>query len=107
MVNMRRQYFSWLISLLLVLAQHGALLHELGHLEHAPTAGTTLKESGQPLESALCLTCQAFSQVTNPATAGAPHLPLAPAALIRTPDPHYSIVAANAPTPRSRGPPQA
>lgn len=104
---MRRPGFSWIVSLLLLLAQHGALLHELSHLDRAhPAAGTTLRESAHGLESGLCLTCEAFSQVTNPATAGTLHLPLAPAALIPSPDPLYSIVAADAPTPRSRGPPQ-
>ena len=103
---MRRSGFSWIVSLLLLLAQHGALLHELSHLDHAHTAGTTLHESAQRLESGLCLTCEAFSQVTNPATTAALHLPLAPAGLIPGPDPLYSIVAATAPTPRSRGPPR-
>jgi hypothetical protein len=103
---MRRPGFSWIVSLLLLLAQHGAVLHEISHLDRVHTDGTTLREAGHGLESALCLTCEAFSQVTNPATVGALHLPLAPAALIPTPDPLYSIVAARAPTPRSRGPPQ-
>jgi len=103
---MRRSGFSWIVSLLLLLAQHGAVLHELSHLDHAHTTGTTLHEDAQRLESGLCLTCEAFSQVTNPATAAALHLPLAPATLIPGPDPRYSVVAANAPRPRSRGPPQ-
>jgi len=104
--KMRRPGFSWIVSLLLLLAQHGAVLHELSHLDHSHATGTVLRERAQPLESGLCLTCEAFSQVTNPATAAALHVPLAPAALIPGPDPLYSIVAANAPTPRSRGPPQ-
>jgi hypothetical protein len=103
---MRRSGFSWIVSLLLLLAQHGAVLHELSHLNPVHTAGTTLRESGHGLESGLCLTCEAFSQVTNPAAAPALHLPLAPAALIPGPDPRFDVVAANAPTPRSRGPPQ-
>jgi len=103
---MRRLCFSWVVSLLLLLAQHGALLHELSHFSHgAQSSGATLQQDGQSLESGLCLTCQAFSQVTNPAAAAALHVPLAPAALIATPDPRFAIVAANAPTPRSRGPP--
>jgi hypothetical protein len=103
---MRRTGFSWIVSLLLLLAQHGALLHELSHLDHAHTTGTALRGGAQRLESGLCLTCEAFSQVTNPAATAALHLPLARAAPIPSADPLYSIVAATAPTPRSRGPPQ-
>ena len=65
-----------------------------------------LRERNNNLNRGLCLTCEAFSQVTNPATAASLHLPLAPAALIPSADPLYSIIAATAPTPRSRGPPQ-
>jgi len=104
---MRRLCFSWVVSLLLLLAQHGALLHELSHLVgEATTNGATLRAPAQALESGICLTCEAFSQVTHPATAAALHVPLAAAALIASPDPCYAIVAANGPTPRSRSPPQ-
>jgi hypothetical protein len=106
-VKMRRASFSWLMALLLLLAQHGALLHELSHYGHSrQTSGTTVREDGRGLESGLCLTCEAYSQVTNPATAGVVHVPLSPAALIPIPEPRLVVVAANAPTPRSRGPPQ-
>jgi len=95
-----------MVSLLLLVAQHGALLHELGHYAHgAQTAGTALQGSST-LDGGRCLTCEAFSQVTNPATAGAVHVPLSPAALTPIPDPSFGVAAANAPTPRSRGPPQ-
>jgi hypothetical protein len=104
---MRRLSLSWLASLLLLLAQHGALLHELSHLARGTqTAGATLAGNGHSLEGGLCLTCEAFSQVTNPASAAATCVPLSPPAVIPTPDPSYAVVAANAPTPRSRGPPQ-
>jgi hypothetical protein len=104
---MRRLGLSWMVSLLLLLAQHGALLHELSHFSRdTHTAGATLRQDSRPLESGPCLTCEAFSQVTNPATAGAAHVPLCPPALIPAPDPCYAVVAADAPTPRSRGPPQ-
>lgn len=104
---MHRLGLSWLASLLLLIAQHGALLHELSHHTHGTqTGGATLTRGGQALENGLCLTCEAFSQVTNPATAGVAHVPLSPPPVIRSPDPSYAVVAANAPTPRSRGPPQ-
>jgi hypothetical protein len=104
--KMRRSSFSWIVSLLLLLAQHGAVLHELSHLDRSHATGTALRDDAQRPESGLCLTCEAFSQVTNPAAGASLHLPLAPAALIPSADPLYSIIAATAPTPRSRGPPQ-
>jgi hypothetical protein len=104
---MCRVGLSWLASLLLLIAQHGALLHELSHHAHGtPSSAATLTGKHQALEDGLCLTCEAFSQVINPATAGAVHIPLCPAAVIPPPDPSYVVVAAYPPTPRSRGPPQ-
>jgi hypothetical protein len=35
---MRRPSIAWLLSLLLVFAQQGAVLHELGHLSHSDPA---------------------------------------------------------------------
>jgi hypothetical protein len=104
---MHRRYLSWLVSLLLVLAQHGAALHELGHLSHsARSEGATLRAGMELLENQLCPTCQAFSQIANPATARAIPVGVTPAAIIPASDPRYAIVSAEAPTPRSRGPPQ-
>ena len=43
--TVRRSTLSWLLSLLLVLVQQGAVLHELSHLSHCdPTGGTTLRD---------------------------------------------------------------
>jgi hypothetical protein len=104
---MRRSYLSWLLSLVLVLVQHGAVLHELGHLSHGErTAGTTLRADPQSLDSCPCLTCEAFAQIANPAASAAPDIDVCPAALLPTRDPCYAVVAADTPAPRSRGPPQ-
>ena len=93
---MRRSFLSWVLSLSLLLAQHGALLHELGHLSHhGGTAGMA------------ALTCQAFAQIANPVAAGTADLAVSPPALIPARHPSYVIVGADAPNPRSRGPPQA
>jgi hypothetical protein len=109
---MRRLCLSWVLSLSLLLAQHGALLHELSHLTHAGhSAGaalsTELSAALQPAEGGLCPTCEAFAQIANPAAAGATDLAVCLAALIPAPDPRFTIVGTDAPTPRSRGPPQA
>jgi hypothetical protein len=102
---MRQSSLAWLLSLLLVLAQHGALLHGIGHLSHGDRAtGATIEALA---EGSQCPACAAFAQVTNPAAAAVDSLAIRPAGLLPTPDPRYAIVAADAPTPRSRGPPQA
>jgi hypothetical protein len=104
---MRRSSLSWLLSLLLVLVQHGAVVHELGHLSHAERAsGPVLRADVQPLERGLCLTCEAFAQIANPAAAGASAVAVCPAALLPTRDPCYAVIGADTPAPRSRGPPQ-
>jgi hypothetical protein len=104
---MRRACLSWLLSLLLVLVQHGAVLHELGHLGQAggssgPAAHTDLQAAG----AAACPTCEAYSQIANPVGVSAHDVAVLPAALLDTGDPSYTIPAVDIPTPRSRGPPQ-
>jgi hypothetical protein len=95
------------MALLVLLAQQGALLHELGHLtEAAHASGLALQPAAPLLEGGVCPTCEAFSQVANPAAAHAVHPALCLPALALTPAPGYAIVLAEAPTPRSRGPPQ-
>lgn len=96
-----------MLLLLLVFAQYGAVLHELGHLSQGQRSeGATLRADAQLLENGVCLTCEAFAQVANPAAGGAPSLAACPAAVIPAPEPCYIVVGADAPTPRSRGPPQ-
>ncbi len=102
---MRRFPLAWLLSLLLVFAQHGALLHELGHLGHGDTAGATL-HADSLADAGQCSTCNAFAQVSNPAGAAAAVLIVDNAGLLPVPEPRYTIAGAQAPTPRSRGPPQ-
>jgi hypothetical protein len=108
MVKMRRLSLAWVLSLLLVFAQHGAVLHELGHLSHSGPAGSTaLSADPHALTGASCATCEGFAQIANPAASGVPAVVVCPGGCLATPDPRDAIVAANTPTPRSRGPPQA
>ena len=95
-----------MLSLLLVFAQYGALLHELGHLSRAGHATPATAEL-QATDDGACPTCEAYAQIANPAAAAAADLALCPAEFLPAPEPHYGIAAADAPTPRSRGPPQA
>jgi hypothetical protein len=103
---MSRRSLTWLLSLFLLLAQHGALLHELGHLSHGSAAGASLQAAGDVLDSGSCPTCHAFSQVANPVGAHVAGLSLSLAAIACAPEPLYAIVAVDPPPPRSRGPPQ-
>jgi hypothetical protein len=102
----RRLYIAWILSLLLVFAQCGALLHELGHLSHAGHAGTPAAAL-YATDDGACPTCEAYAQIANPAGAVTVVLAACPAEFLPTPDPCDSIAGADAPTPRSRGPPQA
>jgi hypothetical protein len=104
---MRRTSLSWVLSLLLVLVQHGAVLHELGHLTHADCRdGTALRAQVQGLDAASCATCEAYAQIVNPMAAGAGPVAATPVCSCATPGARYAIVCAAPPTPRSRGPPQ-
>ena len=104
---MRRSSLSWLLSLLLVLVQHGAVLHGLSHLGHGEAeSGASVAADRHTLDGASCLTCEAYAQVVNPVAASGGSPSVCPAELLPTPEPCYSIIGADAPTPRSRGPPQ-
>jgi len=92
--------------LLLVFAQHGAVLHEISHLHLDRTAGATLLQAQQSADTSSCLTCQAFAQVVNPASGTAALAATCSAPVIPARAPCYAIIGAAAPTPRSRGPPQ-
>ena len=104
---MRRIYASWVMSLLLVLAQTGAVLHELGHLaRHGVPHGAALQSSENLLDGGPCLTCEAFAQIANPAAGTAAAPAIAPAPLIPIATLGGAIVSTDVPSPRSRGPPQ-
>lgn len=103
---MRRLSLPWVLSLLLVFAQHGAVLHELSHLSHSDRGQGSALRAQLPASSS-CATCEAFAQLANPASGAAHSLCASAAVYLPTPAPVSAIVAADTPTPRSRGPPQA
>lgn len=104
---MRRSPLAWLLSLLLVFAQCGAVLHELGHLSHGDRGSAPALRADVQLIDGACSTCAAFAQVTSPAS-GAVNIFAAHAAVfLPVPAPASGFVGADAPTPRNRGPPQA
>jgi hypothetical protein len=104
---MRRVRLAFFLPILLLLAQHGAVMHQLSHAYYASrAAGSELTQDEQLPDNGVCVTCHAFGQLANPicASLASPALPLA--SLLRVPDRVYSMIGAKAPTARSRGPPQ-
>jgi hypothetical protein len=103
---MRKRSLSLLLSFLLVFVQHGAVLHELGHLGHeGQRAGSALRADLHPSSGAVCPSCEAYAQVANPAACTPPGAPLDPAAFVPTLQPGYGVAGADPLTPRNRGPP--
>jgi hypothetical protein len=101
----RRLTLNCLLTLLLVISQLGAVSHELGHLHHSAD-GVAAGAQLEPGQSAFCPTCEAYAQVSNPAVGGAHALAACPAAIVPAPAYCPPIIGADAPTARSRGPPQ-
>lgn len=99
-----RQFFNSLgLLLLLLIAQHGAVEHELGHLVDASTTEANLAPL---LADATCALCPAFAQVVTPAFSHSFHIPaLIRVALERGTDPLIVALDAAIPTPRNRDPP--
>jgi hypothetical protein len=102
----RRLSLPWVLSLLLVFAQQGAVLHELGHLSAGERAAGSALRAQLPAGGP-CATCEAFAQLANPASGAAHTLSASAPAYFAAPAPVYAIIAADTLTPRSRGPPQA
>jgi len=103
----RRLPLVWVLSLLLVLVQQGAVLHELGHLSHNPSGDAPALRADPGLGGPAFPTYEAFAQVTNPASGSASTLAASAAAYLPISAPVYAIIAADTLSPRSRGPPQA
>ena len=92
------------LPLLLVFAQQGAMLHELSHIQ--PVGSGQVRYESNLAAGKICDICAAFAQVGNPASATVAVLPAVAAVRHYVPAPLYSIVAAEALPPRSRGPPR-
>jgi hypothetical protein len=92
------------LLLLLMVAQQGALVHELSHVFRASDAQLKV-DSGTVAETS-CALCPAFAQVVTPAVSHAFHVPLlGRAAPLLAAEPRHSAIDASVPRPRSRGPP--
>lgn len=100
---MRKLHISLVIALLLLLAQQGAVLHEISHIRQVSPADARVHAS--TLADKTCELCLAFSQVANPASQTVDQHLLSPAACTAGLAPVTADVAAPVPSPRSRGPP--
>lgn len=100
---MRKLPISLVISFLLLFAQHGALIHELGHIVQAGKVDVRVQADSQLDKT--CELCLAFSQVTSPASHSVDLPSFAPGGCAATPAEACAATPADVPTPRSRGPP--
>jgi hypothetical protein len=92
------------LPLLLLFAQQGAMLHELSHIH--PVGSGQVRYDNNLVAGKICDICAAFAPVGNPASASVAVLPEVAAVRHYAHAPLYSIVAAEALSPRSRGPPR-
>jgi len=103
---MRRVRLHFVLPLLLLFAQHGALIHEISHVAYLGQAqGAQLRTDEHLLDSRICATCYAFAQVTSPAVGSLVTLPPPDCVHLRSLDLTNAVISAESPTPRSRGPP--
>jgi len=92
------------LLLLLLVAQQGAVVHELSHLSGANHV--ELQVQTDEAADKTCALCPAFAQVVTPAFSHSFHLPLlVRLALEPVTEPRYAAIDAAVPRPRSRGPP--
>jgi hypothetical protein len=91
------------LLLLLLTAQHGAVVHELSHVAGD---GLELRTGIDKSAEAACALCPAFAQVVSPAFSHSLPVPkFLQLAVERVPDPPSLAIAAAVPNARSRGPP--
>jgi hypothetical protein len=79
------------------------LLHELSHVYR--TGAPEFKNGAIFVDGKLCESCLAFAQLANPASGTLFLPPVVATHRYVSPEPQFSIIAADAPAPRSRGPP--
>jgi hypothetical protein len=104
---MRRLRLALALPLLVLFAQQGALLHELSHVYYSgQVLGSQLHQDEQLPDNSLCPACQAFAQIGHSAIGHAALVAPPPASYLPSPEPSHRLLRADAPAPRSRGPPQ-
>ena len=94
-----------LLPLLMLLAQQGAWLHQLGHAACSAHEQAMAQQADDRANGARCPTCQSFSQVSFAASATAVHSAFLPPAYLPGSEPRFAFVPVTQPRPRNRGPP--
>jgi hypothetical protein len=106
---MRKLHTALVISLLMLLAQQGAVFHELGHISQAgsvaASARTRASVHADIRVEKVCELCLAYSQLANPASHRVQLPQFEPTACAAESHPIPTATPADVPTPRSRGPP--
>jgi hypothetical protein len=99
---MRHVYQAICLMLLLVAGQHGAVVHELGHLSASHGISAAPGEN----TDAACALCPLFAQAASPAFSHSFVVPLPfRAGIERVSERRLAHPDGEVPTPRSRGPP--
>jgi len=99
----RKVSVSFGLWLLLLLGQHGAVLHEIGHLSRAASTEVTVQADG--LGDKTCELCLGYSQLSTPVGHAVPVVLSDPIASRTGTDRPAAATHADVLTPRSRGPP--
>ncbi len=102
---MRKLHLSLGLALLLLLAQQGAVLHEVSHMSRLAAASAEVTVDVDRGLAKTCELCLAFSQVTNPAGNTVSVAWLEPCSSAAGARPPCSIIPCDVLAPRSRGPP--
>jgi hypothetical protein len=104
---MRKLYLSLILPLLMLLAQQGAVWHEIGHLngEDAPASSTEQQQDKKLPIDKLCATCLSFAQLGGAAKSEVPALNLLTFSFGLVQTAQASAITADAPALRNRGPP--
>ena len=106
---MRKLYLCLTLSLLLLLAQQGAVFHELQHISQAvshSTAGQAQLHAEVAVEQA-CALCQAYAQLAQPVSPSLVSAAYVPAVSFARSNPNQAAPPATTLNPRSRGPPSS
>lgn len=101
----RKVLLSLSLWLLLLFGQHGAILHELGHVCRA--AGTDISVQSMPARDGTCELCLGYSQLSTPASHSVPIVLLERIAAAIGTAQSVASTPVDLPTPRSRGPPSS
>lgn len=104
--GMRKLHISLGLALLLFTAQLGAVLHEVGHICRVST-NVEAQAHGDTFLEKPCELCVAFSQVANPAGGTVTVGLFEPSSCAAGSPVACAAIAADVPTPRSRGPPSS